>query len=45
MRRHPNASRALALAVPRPATTEWQEWVVALVAVAHLVRGLAALTR
>jgi hypothetical protein len=40
MRPHSNAPRALALAVPRPAATEWQEWVVTVVAVAALFAAL-----
>jgi len=40
MRRHSNAPRALALVVPRPAATEWQEWAVAIVAVAILFAAL-----
>jgi hypothetical protein len=40
MRRHLNTSRTLALVVPRPAATEWQEWAVAIVAVAILFAAL-----
>ena len=40
MRRHSNALRTLALAVPRPAATERQEWMVTLVAVAVLFAAL-----
>jgi hypothetical protein len=40
MRRHSNTPHALALAVPRPAATERQEWVVAIVAVAALFAAL-----
>ncbi|WP_255342616.1 hypothetical protein [Anaeromyxobacter sp. Fw109-5] len=40
MRRHPTAPRAHALAVPRPAASDWQEWAVAVVAVAALFAAL-----
>ncbi len=42
MRRHPTSPRALALAVPRPAASEWEEWAVALAAVTLLFAALLA---
>ncbi len=40
MRRRPTAPRAQALALPRPAPSEWHEWAVALTAVALLLAAL-----
>ena len=40
MRHHPTAPHAQALAVPRPADSAWQEWAVALAAVALLFLAL-----